>query len=456
MLLWLSFFALPLLLQSAESPSTVIAREEISANPIQANDDTPENRLIQILTGEIQLPTLIELGIARNPSVRIAKAGWRVVIEKYPQVTALPDPMIRYDYFGDSVETRVGPQKQRFGFSQSLPFPGTLHAAGEVILKDIAIAHLQYEQSIRDFIVDMKLSYFELSYLQRAITLTQQNQELMQQVLRVTTTQYTKNEAKYNDVLKAESQLAQLSYDLILLQELTAVEEVKIMALLDLPARLSFGELKAGSVVFSDIPIDKLELMALEKRQEISIAGNQVAKSQAAITLARKETLPKFSIDLMTIDTGEALNPTTPDNGKDPWSIGFGITIPWWINKNRSHIREAEYKQEVAVETQRQLENTTRSGIAGIYFRMENARRLIELYEKTLIPQSEKAMEIAEIWQRDNVKDISGFLETQSVWLNFNLARLRALTDYLQYQARMERMVGGSLRDLEEEKSHDE
>lgn len=417
-----------------------------------SNSDQSDAELLQALSGDIHLPALIEMGIHRNPSVNIAMADWRAVIETYPQATALPDPMIRYDYFGESVETRVGPQKQRLGFSQSFPFPGTLRTAGGVVLKEVDIARIQYEQAIRDFIVDMKLHFFELSYLQNAIDITRQNQDLMNHILRVASTQYAKNEVTYNDVLKAESQLAQLSYDLILLQELATVEEAKITALIDLPTRISFGPLASGHVSFTKLSVDDLERLALEHRQEIKISEHKVSKSADVIRLAKYQTKPKFSLNLMTVDTDDALNPSMPDSGKDPWSVGVDMTLPWWISKNRSRIREAEFRREAAVESKRQLENSTRSGVAAIYFRMENARRLIDLYEGSLIPQAEKAMEIAETWERDDVKDISGFLETQSVWLNFNLARLRAVTDYLQYQARLERLVGISLNDVGTEK----
>jgi hypothetical protein len=54
-------------------------------------------------------------------------------------------------------------------------------------------------------------------------------------------------------------------------------------------------------------------------------------------------------------------------------------------------------------------------------------------------------MKMAEQWHGSDVKDSSAFLETQGVWLNFNLARLRAATDYQQYKARLERIVGGRI-----------
>ena len=95
------------------------------------------------------------------------------------------------------------------------------------------------------------------------------------------------------------------------------------------------------------------------------------------------------------------------------------------------------------------------AGIKKIYFRLENARRLVELYENTLIPQAESAIEVSETWhQEEDPKSVAGLLETQSVWLNFNLARARAIADYMQNIARLEQLVGGSLiaGDVENEK----
>ena len=41
----------------------------------------------------LELPSLIRVAVDRNPKVNAAKARWQAIIEQYPQVTALPDPM---------------------------------------------------------------------------------------------------------------------------------------------------------------------------------------------------------------------------------------------------------------------------------------------------------------------------------------------------------------------------
>ncbi|MCZ6676979.1 MAG: TolC family protein [Candidatus Poribacteria bacterium] len=161
----------------------------------------------------------------------------------------------------------------------------------------------------------------------------------------------------------------------------------------------------------------------------------QTENSPEAIELTKLKTKPTFKLDLMTVETGGALMPNTLDSGKNPLSIGLGITIPWSSTKNRSQIHEAELKHATAIANKRAMENQTLANLKKIYFRLENARRLVELYENSLIPQAEQAIEVAETWHQEGTKSITGFLETQSVWLNFNLARLRAIAVNTAYQA---------------------
>ena len=409
---------------------------------------TPESTDMTTLFAEtFELPSLIRVAVERNPKVKAAKARWQATIEQYPQVTALPDPMFMYGYFLRSVETRVGPQRHRINFSQAFPYPGTLDAAGEVVKKAIEIERVKHEQVVRDLIVELKLSYHELAYLQRAVELTRQNHELIASILAIATTRYAEGKAILNDVLKAQSQLAQLEYDLVLLEELQHVEHANINGILSVPSTTQLGATVPVSYELLDVTLADVEKQALAKRQELRIAALTIEKAAEGIALAELQTKPMLKLDLMTIETGEALMFDAPGSGKNPFSIGIGVTIPWSGLKNSSKVREAQQNREVVVAKKHSLEDKTKVALRKVYFRLENARRLVELYETTLIPQAGAAIEVAETWHQEGPKSITGFLETQSVWLNFNLARLRAIADYQQNVAQLEQLVGGKIDD---------
>ena len=419
-----------------------------AAHGMTQTEAIPEQYDIKTLFAEtLELPSLIQVAVDRNPKVKAAKSRWQATVEQYPQVTALPDPMFMYGYFLRNVETRVGPQRHRVSFSQAFPYPGTLDAAGEVVKKAIEIERVKHEQVIRNLIVELKLSYHELAYLQQAVELTRQNRELIASILTIATARYAEGKVALNDVLKAQSQLAQLEYDLILLAELQDVEHANINGILSVPSTTPLGATAPVAYEPLDVTLADVEKQALAKRQELRIAALTIEKATKGIALAELQTKPMLKFDLMTVETGKALMFDTPDSGKNPFSIGFGVTIPWSSLKNSSKVREAQQNRETVTANKRVLEDETRVALQKVYFRLENARRLIELYETTLIPQAGAAIEVAEIWHQEGPKSIAGFLETQSVWLNFNLARLRAIADYQQNVARLEKLVGGKIDD---------
>ena len=388
------------------------------------------------------LATLIQEAFETSPRIKSARSRWQAVVERYPQVVALPDPMVAYGYFAQSVETRVGAQRHRIGLKQKIPYPGKRRLKGEVVRKDVEIARLGYETAVRDVIVEIKTSYHELHYLNAAIELTRQNQELLKHVLRIATTQYAEDKATLNDVLRAQTQLGQLEYDLITLKELALTETTRINSLLsrspEMPLRLAaplpYREL--------DTPLASLYKQALEQRQEIQIARKRVERGDKAVELAHRLNRPDFTVDLLYIETGGALNPT-PDDGKDPLVIGVGVNVPIWGAKNRARVAEARYAREAASMGVRDLENRTQAQVKTLYFKLENSRRLVELYRDQLIPQAKKSMELSETLYRDGKGSFTDFLETQSVWLNFNLAQQRAIADYQKSVVKLEQVTGG-------------
>ena len=81
--------------------------------------------------GDQQLAAYIAEAVDKNPAVRASFARYRASLQKIPQVTALPDPMLNLTPFIRSPETRVGPQRQKFGVMQMSPWFGKLRLRGD-------------------------------------------------------------------------------------------------------------------------------------------------------------------------------------------------------------------------------------------------------------------------------------------------------------------------------------
>ena len=121
------------------------------------------------------------------------------------------------------------------------------------------------------------------------------------------------------------------------------------------------------------------------------------------------------------------------------------MSLPLWSGKNKGRVARAYAEMKMAREEKAIRVNQVRQKIRSLYFRLENAKRLTELYKYELLPQAAKAIEIAEVWFRNGESSFSDFVEAQAVWNNFQLTFERASADYGKYLASIEQLVGQSI-----------
>jgi len=405
------------------------------------------------LSEGLDLADTLRLAAERNPRLAASRQRWLAARQRPAQASALPDPMVAYMPMIEHVETRVGPMEGQIQVSQRIPYPGRLAAAADLAEEEARIAELDYRIALRDTVAEVKVVYAELLYLRKALRIVEQNRALAQQLAEKSAALYGgQREEKPDavtlfDTLKAQSQVAQLAYDTITLEELRHTEEANLNQLLSrgpeapvgMPGDLRFRPLRARK--------DELLRLALDHRQELEAALRRVVAAGHAQRLARLARVPDFTVGATYTMIGPAVQ-VVPGSGDDALALSFGITLPIWATKNRARVAEAEHRREAARLDRQAAVDDLMARITKVYFRMENAERLVRLYKESLIPQAEEAMEIAEQW-RDVGRDTLGrYLEAQGVWLNFQLAYHRALADHEQMVARLEQLVGTSLGDL--------
>lgn len=385
------------------------------------------------------LPDFVAHAYQTNPSIQAAREDWKAVIERYRVVTSYPDPEIMF-------ETRPGPKEWSVNLSQMIPFPGKLSKAGELVMVDARIARLELDKTIRDVIVQIRESYFELLYLRDAKRVVAQNRNLLDHLRKVGETAYAKDKATLVDVLKAQSQSAQLQYDALLLEELERTEKTRLNSLLNRPPQAVIGPLKDEPLRPLIYPLDEIYLLAGKYQEEILMAESKIERARAMVDLARYENLPEFKLGLFYMR--EETSDTSMGSKDERWNdvgIQAGITIPLWSGKNAGRLGEARAEVNKAKSMKAAQLNETFAQIRNLYFRLQNAERLIRLYKDKLLPQAASSMEIAETWYREGQGSFSDFVETEAVYYNFQLALTRAKADYGKFLAGLEKLTGRSL-----------
>ncbi len=397
------------------------------------------------------IPELVIYAYEYNPSIQAAREGWRATVEQYRVATGYPDPQLMATYYPDPIETRFGPQDWNITLSQMIPFPGRLSKAGDVVQTEARIARLDLDKTVRDITVGIIESFYELYYIHKAMEIAETNQRILNELTKIGETAYGQDRTAFLDVVKAQSQTAQLQYDILLLSDLAETEKTRLNGLLNRPPRAPLGAVREAPFDTLVYSLDELFRLAEMYREEIQVAELQIEKAENQVDLAKYETLPEFRVGLFYGAIGDPDVPSPPpDAGDDALGVQFGLSIPLWLGKNSGRIQRARALADQNRAAKTATVNDAYTRIRNLYFRLENARRLITLYRDELLPQAMTSIETAETWFREGQGSFSDFLETQSVVYNFQLALARARADHGKLLAGLERLVGKTVTVREE------
>lgn len=411
-------------------------------NPSEADERQP--------AATIFLNDLIEHAYAHNPAIQQAREMWRATVENYRVTTGYPDPQLMVTWFPEPIETRLGPQDWNAQISQMIPFPGKLSKAGELVAADARIARLRLDKTLKETLLAVQESYYELWYIRQAKAITQHNADLLDHIRKIAETAHADDRATLTDVVKAQSQSGQLQYDALLLEELEQTEITRLNGLLNQPPDAMVGRLAAPISNAFDVDIESLYRLAEANQEDILMAQVGVEKGDTQVSLARFQNLPDFKVGLFYAGIGNPDVPVPPeDAGRDAIGLQAGISIPLWFGKNNSRVDKAMAEKSRARAEKQLRINTVRTEIRTLYFKARNAERVVHLYQSNLVPQAARSMELAEVWYREGESSFTDFIETQSVWYNFQLALARAKADFGIGVARLERMVGKPLRNMD-------
>jgi outer membrane protein TolC len=129
----------------------------------------------------------------------------------------------------------------------------------------------------------------------------------------------------------------------------------------------------------------------------------------------------------------------------DAWTARVGITwpkAPWSRGKIDARVAEQTAAIQVANARAQAMENAVRLAVQEAYVRAKSAQDRAVLLRTTIKPQSQQTLEVSRVaYQTDRV-DFQALIDNQRVLLDVNLDYFRALSDFTQALADLERAVG--------------
>jgi outer membrane protein TolC len=411
----------------------------------QAYVQAPEEQALPVLNEEASLPDYLAYAAFNNPGLEAAFYTWKAELEKIPQVRSLPDPHFTYAYFIEQIETRVGPQRQKFGISQMFPWYRKLLLRGDVALEKANAARERYEAKKLALFFTVKDAYAEYYYLSQAIALTKENVALVKYLEQVARTKYMVGAAGHPAVIKAQVELGRLDDRLRSLEDLRQPLAAKLNAALGRPADVEIPWPKALPEEGILIADEELLSWLKDANPELRALRHNIEAARQSIQLAKQLYFPDITLGVDYIDTEEALMPTVPDSGKDPVVVMLMVSVPIWYERYRAAVRESEAKLRMAKRMLADKEYMLESEMELALFKVRDAERKIDLFRDTLIPKAKQSLQAAEAGFKAGETDFLSLLDAQRLFLEFELSHERAVADYTQGLSKLERLVGQEL-----------
>ncbi|MDP7420456.1 MAG: TolC family protein, partial [bacterium] len=387
-----------------------------------------------------------------NPGLQAAFNTWQAALEKIPQVRSLPDPKFTYGYFIREVETRVGPQRQKFGLSQMFPGSGKLAGRQKVARQAAKVAEQRYQTALLKLFYQVKEAYYEYYYLARAITVTEENVQLITYLEKVARTRYQAGAAKHADIIRAQVELGKLEDRLETLRELRGPVSARLNAALNRPSDTFIPwprRISEEAVSFSD---DQLLTQLSELNPELKAMDYMAARGKAAVELAHINDKPDVMVGLTLVDTDPAVMPVLNDSGKDPLVAMVSVNLPFFRqDKYRAAERQAEAQYLSAVNQRSNMENKLTARLKMVIYRFRDAKRKISLYRDTLVPKAKQAFEVTQKAFSTGKAGFLDLIDTQRTLLQFQLSFERSLADHAQRLGELEMLVARELTRVEEE-----
>ena len=441
--------AMPLITARAQSAAAsdsvdlgALVAQALAVNPgLRAARQQAEAMRARVLPAGLRADPTLMLGLVNQP---LGATPNMLSVNGVPVNSSGPVPMTMY----------------MVGVGQSLPFPGKLPLRRRVAEREADVADRTADVVSRQVVRDVKDAWFELAFVDRALTIVERNRDVLSGIIRISDARYSVGSAGQEDVLKARIEATRLAELAVGLSEQRRTTLARVNAMLDRPsatpianpvvparlARAAVGQ-SPDAIRFTSAalgaraaesplpPLAELQALALRGSAELREHEAMITTQAARFDLARKEFQPDFDV---SVQFGYR-------SGGLPAMLSAYISVPVPVQKRSRQDQlvagsgatlaslHAEHDAKV---------NQIRADVARLASEIERARGQLALYVTAILPQGRASQAQTTASYQVGRVDLLTLLDTQATLFRYETEYYRALTDFAKSMSELERVVG--------------
>ena len=374
--------------------------------------------------------------LRRNPTIAAARSAWRAALARYPQVTALEDPMVGAMIGPRSFGSREVGDAVRFDASQAFPFPGKLALRGAIALAE-AEAMARDHDGVRVRLAAMASSLYDEAWLQaRSLEITRRHLEAVRALREAALGAYESGLATQQDPLRVELDEADLMHVEVEFETALRVARAQLAALLHIGDAASIPTLPETLPALG-APVDSeavLAEQALKERPEMRAADARVEARQAGEALAQREFFPDFKIVGGWDSFWE-----NPD--QRPF-VGLEWNLPLQIGRRNAALEEARAESARAREERQSTSDSVRAEVATAALRLRESEHLIAITRDRRIPAARDQLDAARANYESGVAPFRDLIDAQRMLWSAELEEQSAVAEQSRRAAELLAALG--------------
>jgi outer membrane protein, heavy metal efflux system len=393
----------------------------------------------------LSLSQIVDQALKNNPEIHAIKRKTEAARARASQATYLEDPELNIEAWGVPLNHPVRYRSANpliIGVRQKLPFFGKLGLKGEMAGQEVRMAEEELRAKEQEIVAKVKSAYADYFMASKSVEIHKELLELVRHTTATAENLYQVGRVPQQDVIKALLERTELLNKLTWAERDLIISRAKLNTLLSRTPDSLLDQPGEPATTPVDLRSSDLERLAIAQRPELRSLQSSITRSDKAVQLAeRNRKYPDFMVGLQYW--------VAPDQSpRHMYAPMLTLTIPfspWTKGKHDYEIEETLAERQAAKANLAAMKNMALFEVRDTLAKVQAAIRSLSIYRDGLLPQAEQSFQAAVAAYQTGGVNFMTLLDAQRTIRDVRMGYYKALVDYEQSRADLERAVGKEL-----------
>ncbi len=389
--------------------------------------------------GALDRATFVRAVLRRNPSIEASRQSFRAALARVRRAGGLEDPMLDVGFAPLSIGSSA-----RFGYevalTQKLPWFGKRSLETEAAAAEAAASKSDLEAMRRELAFTAVTLYDEYFVATRSIAINARHVELMRAAQGGAVAQFESGRGSAEDPLRAETELARLERDAVVLASRRDVVVAQMNELLHRDPDTALPPPADLVLPSTPVPEDtkQLESEAVSRRPDITAVRRRARAEQLRADRASREYYPDVAVT--------ASYNSMWDMPEHRFMLGLGLNLPVWTGARGGAVEEATAMRAQHEADARRLEASSRTEVYVALKQLDESSQVLRLFEQRLLPVARDEIDAARAAFTASRTSFMAVVEAErnlrSVELDYEMARAECDRRHAELERALGRIAG--------------